>query len=105
MVSQPGSVTRDKLADLAPSSPGPGAPSLRTVRSPARLALTPLSFGIPGSQDFANTHSGSDLTDPALCAVGGSSRWLIFRPASAGLLSLDTIGTAANLPTIIAVYR
>lgn len=104
LTTQPAPPTRDKFADVSIDGSAPLL-ALPGKAAAVSAAFTTVSFGLPGSRDFVNTTSSSDLRDPSLCAIGGASRWIVLAPTNAGRLSLDTMGTAPTLPTILAVYR
>jgi hypothetical protein len=62
-----------------------------------------VSMGTIDAQLLDNTTATTSLRETNHCGVlGGSSKWLGFRPLAGGMMQVDTIGSAIN--TVLAVY-
>jgi hypothetical protein len=99
LVSQPATPTEDKFEDAQTFTPTNQLLMLPKGQS----GFTSVSLGAIGYQYFQNTHSSSDLRDPAMCAIGGASRWWQVVASTPGIMSIDTV--TSQVHTVIAVYR
>ncbi len=93
-------ISQDKLEDLF-QEVGPGSAGLKVANPSGGFLL--VSLGTIDSQVLDNTTATTSLGETNHCGVlGGSSKWLGLHTTAAGVMQVDTIGSAID--TVLAVY-